>query len=358
MVRAMQMTEKRSSLFKEFAEGVIDRHTVNFWLQKLNPVWSVHQALGKIVQIHQAAADTVSLTLQTNRHFQAGRAGQHHPVFVSIEGVRYERNYSLTQLDAHHVLLTVKKTEKGKVSHWLTEQAKTGDILEFGQPYGDMTLQQAGTDSVLLLAAGSGITPMYSLLNDLHQKKQLSQKKIKLLYWVKHYADVAFKQQFEQWAEQYSDFSCEFFYTQEGDSRINETHHAAAGDMQSGTVFACGPSGFSAEVEKLFTHAARLKTESFSLSQFDGGETGFVNVTLTRSDRTVAIPKGQSILVGLEQQNIKPAHGCRMGVCHKCVCSKVQGTTQDMANGKHHHEPGSALKICVNSAQTDLVIDL
>lgn len=46
------------------------------------------------------AQGVVSFTLQFNNKFQVGAAGQHHPVYVTIQGVRYERTYSLTQLDA------------------------------------------------------------------------------------------------------------------------------------------------------------------------------------------------------------------------------------------------------------------
>jgi stearoyl-CoA 9-desaturase NADPH oxidoreductase len=87
-------------------------------------------------------------------------------------------------------------------------------------------------------------------------------------------------------------------------------------------------------------------------------DVGFVNVTLTKSNKVLAIPKGQSILVGLEQQNVKPTHGCRMGICNKCVCHKADGSTKNLVNGAQNSEPGNLLKICVNSAQTDLIIDL
>lgn len=83
-----------------------------------------------------------------------------------------------------------------------------------------------------------------------------------------------------------------------------------------------------------------------------------MNVTLTQSNKVVSIPKGQSILASLEQQNIKPNHGCRMGICNKCACNKVEGSTKNLVNGAQNKEPGNLLKICVNSAQTDLVIDL
>ena len=354
----MHVLEKTKSPLGSLAESVIDQHAANFWLQKFNSLWSINQALGKIVQKENSAQNMVSLTIQFNRHFKVGQAGQHHPIFVEVNGIRYERSYSLTQLDAQHVLLTVKKVDQGKVSSWLVEQAQVGDILEFGQPYGDMLLPTQAQPMVLL-AAGSGITPMLSLLKALAKTDQMTAP-IQLLYWVKQYADFAFKALFEKLAEQYPNFSFQVFYTQEEDAgeRLNQDHAALVTHIENSVVYACGPSGFVAQAEQLFAHAQSFKSEAFSMSTVENSDIGFVNITLLKSKKVVAIPKGQSILTSLEQQNIKPTHGCRMGICNKCVCNKVEGSTKNMVNGSQNSEPGNVLKICVNSAQSDLVIDL
>src|SRR5699024_4868502 len=142
----MHVLEKTKSPLASLAETVIDQHAATFWLQKFNSLWSFNQALGKIVHKENSAQNMVSLTLQVNRHYELGQAGQHRLIFVEVDGIRYERCYSLTQLDYQHVLLTVKKVDQGKVSSWLVEQSQVGDILEFGQPYGDMLLpEQAQT---------------------------------------------------------------------------------------------------------------------------------------------------------------------------------------------------------------------
>ncbi|OTG65859.1 ferredoxin reductase [Acinetobacter silvestris] len=354
----MLTIEKRKSLLSSLAENILDQNAANFWLQKINPLWSVHQALGKVVQKEYTATDTVCLTLQTNRYFNQGQAGQHHPVIVEYKGRRYERTYSLTTLDANHVLLTVKKVEQGIVSQYLTEQAKVGDVIEFGQPYGDMLITP--DQPILLLAAGSGITPMFSLIKALTNTKKKSAQPIQLMYWVKKHADVAFKQYFKQLAEQNSNFKFHVFYTQEerGDTRLNEQHVDLIQDLASHTVYACGPSGFVSKAEVLFTDAQIFKSEAFSLTPMISDDVGFIQVTLTKSNKSISIPKGQSILAGLEQQNIKPEYGCRMGICNKCVCNKAQGATKNLVNGSENTEPGNPLKICVNTAQTNLVIDL
>ena len=355
----MQAIEKRASLFNSMAQSVMNSHDANFWLQKINPLWSMNQPLAKVVKKQIVAKDMVSLILQCNRHVQRGVAGQHHPVTVEIAGRHYERTYSLMQVDADHLCLTVKKVDQGLVSSWLVDQSQTGDILRLGQPYGEMQ-QQVQTPRLLLLAAGSGITPMLSLIEAFCQSRQLKAIFVQLMYWVKTHEDAAYAEYLKEVAENFPNFTYQIFYTQQQDQRLNQSHVNQLKSLNETTVYACGPSGFAATAETLFKHVASIQTEAFSLSQFDtdATDTGFINVTLTQSNKTIAIPKGQSILSSLEHQGIKPKHGCRMGICNKCACTKAQGATKNLLNGSANHEPSQLLKICVNSAQSDLVIDL
>ena len=355
----MQTTAKKKSPLHLLLNAVIEPRDADFWLQKINPLWSVYQSLGQIVAKEQSAQDMVSLTIQVNRHFHMGQAGQHHPVFVVVDGVRYERTYSLTTLDAQHVLLTVKKVPQGKVSTWLVDQAKVGDLIEFSAPYGEMQVPKT-TAPLLLLAAGSGITPMYSLLEHLVSSKQITDQAVTLWYWVKTKQDAAFVEKLSAWAAAYPNFNFDVFYTQEQPQaqRLSAVHAAQVEHLSQTTVYACGPSGFAHTAQTLFADAALLHTEAFSMTPASSADLGFVNITLTQSKQVLTIPKGQSILASLEQQNVKPKHGCRMGICNKCACNKVEGSTQNMVNGLQNTEPGNLLKICVNSAQSDLVIDL
>ena len=355
----MQVIEKRNSLFNSLTQAIFDKEMANFWLQKVNPLWSVKHGLVQIVKKEFVAHDMVSLTLKCNRLVKMGIAGQHHPVIVEIAGRRYERTYSLTQIDEQHLRLTIKKVEDGIVSNWFMTESQIGDIFELGQPYGDMQ-QNIETPKLIMLAAGSGITPMLSLITAIKQSQQLDKVQVQLLYWVKQRSDAAFIEYFEKVAQQFPNFSYQVFYTQEtpNDERLNAEHLALIDDLENSTVYACGPSGFVSTVEQLFEKAPTVLTEAFSLTQDSTAEVGYVNVTLTQSNKIIAIPKGQSILVSLEHEGLKPTHGCRMGICNKCVCSKAQGSTRNLLNGSENTEPNQLLKICVNSAQSDLVIDL
>ena len=355
----MYTEKKRQSPIEFFKDSVLDVDAINFWLQHANRLWSVNQALGKIVEKKTITQDMVSIKIQVNRHFKMGIAGQHHPIFIEINGRRYERTYSLTQLDDKHVQLAVKKVAGGEVSTWLIEQVKKGDVIAFGEPYGDMQ-SAASPDDVVLLAAGSGITPMYSLVHYWAQHKHLLAKPVTLLYWVKTEQDAAFKAEFEALAQRFPKFKFKVFFTQaeQADARLNQADVESIANLGNSTIYACGPSGFVAHAEQLFAQAKVFSGEAFSLSPMINNDVGFVKITLSRSNQVINIPKGQAILPSLEQQNIKPNFGCRMGVCNKCVCKKIEGGTKNLVNGLENTEPNAQLKICVNSAQSDLTIDL
>lgn len=337
--------------------SVLDSGVANFWLQRVNPVWSVNQALGQVVNIDHDVKNMTSLTIKVNRHFQFGQAGQHHPVIVEIQGRRYERSYSLTQLDQQHVLLSVKHVDQGVVSTYLNTEAAVGSIIEFGLPYGDMCLPLQ-SPQLILLAAGSGITPMYSLIEQ--WAKANMTYPVQLLYWVKAREDAAFTQRLQQLQQQHPQLRVQFFYTQEqpADPRLNADHVKQFADLSDSTVYACGPSAFVLHAQQLLSACAQFKSEAFSLSAQPFEQSGTVQITLSKSNTTVHIPRGQSILEGLEQQNLKPTHGCRMGICNKCACQKIQGSSRNLVDGSENHEPRNLLKLCVNTAQTDLIIDL
>jgi stearoyl-CoA 9-desaturase NADPH oxidoreductase len=83
-----------------------------------------------------------------------------------------------------------------------------------------------------------------------------------------------------------------------------------------------------------------------------------VQLTLAASNRVLTVPRGQSLLTALEAAGLKPASGCRMGICNTCACGKRAGITRHLHTGDIEHEPVSALRLCVNSARSDLILDL
>jgi len=124
-------------------------------------------------------------------------------------------------------------------------------------------------------------------------------------------------------------------------------------------VLACGPGGFvQAARARLEGGVARFDAEAFSAPALVDGEEGEVQVLLARSGRTLTLARGQSLLEGLEAQGLRPAHGCRMGICNTCVCGRESGTVRHTLTGAHNGEPSTQVRLCVSAPSTDLVLDL
>ena len=155
-----------------------------------------------------------------------------------------------------------------------------------------------------MLAAGSGITPMLSLITAIKQSQQLDKVQVQLLYWVKQRSDAAFVEYFEK-QQQYPNFNYQVFYTQEtpNDERLNAEHLALVDDVENSTIYACGPSGFVASVEQLFENAPAVLTEAFSLTnESSADDIGYVNVTLTQSNKVIAILKASQFWLALNMK--------------------------------------------------------
>ena len=122
---------------------------------------------------------------------------------------------------------------------------------------------------------------------------------------------------------------------------------------------ACGPGGFVEQARNLLEDTAHsFQAEAFSLPPLDHRDTGTVQVRLARRGVTLQLARGQSLLTALEAEGIKPASGCRMGICNTCSCAKASGSTRHLPSGALEHEPTSALKLCISSAASDLELDL
>ena len=118
------------------------------------------------------------------------------------------------------------------------------------------------------------------------------------------------------------------------------------------------PADSSRRRALLGERAPTFQAEAFTPPPRLVEEGGTVRVTLAASGRTLEVARGQSLLIALEEAGVKPASGCRMGICNTCACGKRSGTTRQLHTGDVQHEPVSALRLCVHGAASDLVLDL
>lgn len=342
------------------ARRVVSPALFDFWATRLNPLWTLEQPLAKLVSRSQASRDAVTLVLRPNRHWQGIQPGQHVNVGVEIDGRRLVRSYSPTVLEDGNLAITVKAIVGGLVSSHLARDARIGDVVALDTAFGDMVLPGKSAD-LLLLAAGSGITPMRALLRSLAARGM--PVKVDLMYWARSHDELCFVDELDAMAVAHPRLHVRYLLTRDGaepDPHVDTAPLDAIAALADRRVLACGPGGFvQAARSRLDGQVAQFDAEAFSLPTAAAtGDEGEVQVHLARSGRTVQLSRGQSLLEGLEAQGIRPRHGCRMGICNTCACGRQSGTTRQLLTGDLSSEPSSQVRLCISAPSTDLILDL
>lgn len=332
----------------------------DFWAGRLHPLWTLRRARARLVAREPASRDAVTLVLRPNRHFRGLQPGQHVTLGVDVDGRRLSRSYSPTVLADGSLAITVKAIEGGKVSQHLAHHAVIGEAFELGQAFGDMTVAPLAGERLLLLAAGSGITPMRALLRQLDAAGMPGQ--VDLVYWARCREEVCFADELAALAARHPTLRVQLALTRDPQSpslRVDGFVFEPLGDLSAARVLVCGPGGFvDAAQARLQGQVAALQFEAFTPPLLPDAETGSVQVELRRSGRTLTLPRGTSLLLALEAEGLRPASGCRMGICNTCVCGKAAGVTRHTLTGEYADEPATQVKLCVNSASTDLILEL
>ena len=348
-------------MLQHLLKPLASEQIIDFWSKEFGLAFTWQRPTAKIVKRVVEANNTVSLWLKPNSHFKGFKTGQHINVTLQVNGVNFTRSYSLSEAPRADGLLRLTIKKEGKVSSHLCQYVHVGDSIEISQAFGELQLNAQKTN--LFLASGSGITPVMSLLHT-----ATMQQPITLLYWEKNRADLCFMAELNNLAAKNPLFKFYIFLTQEQNllqgelkGRIDtQAIIKLIPNLVQHQVVACGGQGFIEAVQLLKPYVDTLQVESFSPIKLNTANTqlGTVRVELKASHKVLELNQGDSLLNALEAQGIYPPSGCRMGICHSCSCQKISGITQDLQTGELASESHSAVKLCVNRAYSDLVLDI
>jgi ring-1,2-phenylacetyl-CoA epoxidase subunit PaaE len=152
---------------------------------------------------------------------------------------------------------------KGEVSHYFYHTAKIGDVVESLLPVGDFTFtpNAKAANQYVMVAGGSGITPLYSMLIQMLQFEPNS--KVTLLYANRKEENIIFKKELNQLVNLYPQFEYIDFIS--GKSRIEKKDLAKAPNTQ---YFICGPDalkdGIGQNLQELNVSKANIHIEHFA----------------------------------------------------------------------------------------------
>ncbi|RZA07632.1 MAG: 2Fe-2S iron-sulfur cluster binding domain-containing protein [Moraxellaceae bacterium] len=325
---------------------------VDFVLGKVNPLWTLRRTMARIENIESIADDMIKVTLVSNNKFSQYKPGQFVMVTVRIDGVQHQRAYSLVSSpDDSHLVLGIKK--QGRVSNYLASQAHRGDVIEITPAMGEFVLKN--TDQpILLVSAGSGITPMIPLAK---QALSRSKQPVTLIYYSR---DPAFRAELEQLAAQYAHFDLHIIVDSAAKPAFfdEETLDRLCPDAAKRHTYVCAAPGLMKATRQIWNKRGwneQITQESF-LPVTISDDAQAVPVNFRRSMQSF---EGRgNLLASAEAAGLKPAYGCRMGICNTCSCTKVSGAVRNQLTGEINDQNNVQIKLCVSEAVSPVEIDL
>lgn len=340
--------------------------SISYFVEKINPAWSLLDLKATVVAVRDETADTKSFELKPNMHWQGISAGQHLGVNVEINGVIHKRRYSLSRAEAidaasaETVQITVKRVAGGLVSNYLHDHIRAGDVIALELAEGDFVLPSELPNSLLILTAGSGITPVFSQLATLLNQRY--QGDIEFVHYVRSPADRIFGKQLEALAEQHANLSVQWcFESAEGQAkpeRFSAKQLAKrVADYQQRHTLLCGPAGFMEAVREHWQQIGRsdaLAFEYFGAPPVDATDAIDAAITL-KNGKQIQLNAGETLLDSLLANGETPKYGCKRGVCHECKCRKTSGAVKNLLSGKVTAGEED-IQLCISAPVSDVTL--
>jgi ring-1,2-phenylacetyl-CoA epoxidase subunit PaaE len=352
----------------------------------------------KVADITRETSDAITI------HFEhpegqtvSYKPGQFLTLILNIDGKEVRRSYSLssTPHEETRLSVTVKRVSGGLVSNYLLDSLKAGDEIRVMQPIGNFCLTCAPDNKrhVLLFGAGSGITPLMSILKSVLLKEPNSQ--VTLLYGNSDEDSVIFKEQLQQLTSNYGErFHIEYIYSQpkhecEHKGRMNQSmiikilERLQLAKIDNAIYYMCGPEGMMDEVKRALDvlHVAPeyIFRESFVsnklieqqqqakhgdvLSSDDDGEivTQTVTIIYEGAEYHVEVEPDQTILEAALDQDVDLPYSCQAGLCTacrgKCLSGKVHLDEREGLSDAELDE-GYVLNCVGHPLTSDVVIEI
>lgn len=346
-------------------ETLLEREVLSYYLQDLNPLWSLTGLCARVVDVIDETHDCKTFVLRPNWQWPGFVAGQNVGVSVEIDGVQQRRRYSMSCAEGtgRQFQITVKRVADGHVSGWLHEHVAVGDVLDLAMPAGDFVLPQLLPQQLLLLAGGSGITPLMSQLKTLLARGYAGD--IVLACFVRSPADRIFGAELDALAAEHVNLRVQWCFENDGAGGKPERFSARqiarrVPDYSERHSMLCGPAGFMEAVRAHWEQQGltqQLQFEYFGTPPLNPAAGGVqAEVLLGRKARSISAAPDKPLLEALEAAGESPAHGCRMGICHECKCRKSSGSVRNILTGAVTSGEED-IQLCVSVAAGDVTLD-
>jgi ferredoxin-NADP reductase/MOSC domain-containing protein YiiM len=344
----------------------------------VEPGWNGFRSL-RVSEIRRESPQVMSILLQSDDRSSLPPPLPGQYLTVKIPGAAEPtplRSYSLSgDPCAAEYRISVKREDRGVVSQWLHAHVEPGSVVEAAAPRGDFYLTE-GSDPVVLISAGIGITPVLAMLHALSAAG--STREICWLHTTRNRETQAFAAEVTALIESLPHARQLVFFTQTH-GRLGQSEIAALGLPSGAAAYLCGPTQFMTYMRDALAVAgldnANIHSELFGALPpinpgiVDGAPhrpphppagtpgTG-PSITFARSGLTVNWSSDYGNILDLaEACDVPTRFSCRSGVCHLCETGVVAGTIEYVQAPLE--PPGhQTVLICSAAPTSDLVLDL
>ncbi len=334
---------------------------IDDYLELITPLWSVVERRGRIERVHRETEDTVTVFITPGFRWVGHKPGQYVRIGFDVEGKRQWRAYSLSSDAARpdgQITITVKRTEDGIVSRFLSSSQAAGSIVTLGGVEGEFTLPSPVPPKLLFLTAGSGITPVMAMLRSMSRHGDFPD--VLHIHSARTPSEAIFAADLAALAERHDGYRLTQRATSQDGRLQPDSLDEVCPDWRDRETYACGPGAMLDAIRDHFGAAGvadRLHMESFEHMLLSGatGEGG--TITLSNSDIRAECDGTTAILDASENAGAVLPYGCRMGICHTCTGTLTHGSVRDLRTGDVTRA-GTEIRTCVNAPDGNITLDL
>src|SRR3954451_13033064 len=332
------------------------------YLEMINPLWSTRELRGRIERIDMETDDAATVTIKPGYAWEGHKPGQYLRIGIDIDGVRHWRAYSLTSdpwREDGLISITVKGVDEGTVSPYLVHKGRPGSIVGLGGVEGDFVLPDEIPEKLLFISAGSGITPIMSMLRHLDACDEI--RDVVHIHSARTEDEVIFGRELQAMADANDGMRVELWLTGERPRLTPGDLDELCSDWREREAFVSGPGELlDAMLDHWDAHGDcdLLHMERFQpkLGLSEEGEGGCI--VFTESEKEVECDGSTPILVAGENEGLDLPYGCREGICHTCVGKLCEGQIRNLTNGKVSGTEGEMVRTCINAPEGRVVIEL
>ena len=309
----------------------------------------------RIIHIQPESSDANSYFLEpVDGQSVSYRAGQFLTLILVHHGHEVRRSYSLSSAPGETLRLTIKRVQNGEISRYLHDTLRVGDVLTSLNPAGRFTLDENQIGDIVLIGAGSGITPLFALLKQVLRTE--STQHVTLLYSNSNERNIIFREELNDLQNQFSDrFRLLYLLSNPSDDwnglrgRLNNVmlerllpDLIGPSSPETLRFYVCGPGDYMRMVQFTLVFSGfqlnQIRRENFVIEPVFlvpppvWAEDRTVLLRFRRREIEIQVPAYKSILQAALDEGVTLPYSCRGGRCSTCAARCVSGSVHMTIN--------------------------